>query len=356
MFKRNTKDKIAIIGSYPPPYGGISVHIKRMTDLLPKDTFTLFDQRNNKPEHIHSIGFRGKIKFIKAILLTSSKYKIIHHHTPDKYMRLLLCLLGLVKKNIFLHIHGAGLTDILGERSLLSFLFKKLLKYVHIIGDNERICSYLGKYNPRSIREIDAFVPPIFNNEIFNDFVKKVNIPDAKIVISFMGWFSSYNNEDLYGFDLALKALDILRKEYKLDAIIIASVNGIVDDSIHKQFLDNREKLHLDDKFILINEELKEIWPVFLISDVFIRPTNTDGNSISLKEALWFECSTIASDVVPRPQDVVLFKNRDYIDLAKKIYMISQEKHILKPNERINRIVNKKYNNILLKEIYKIER
>ena len=50
---------------------------------------------------------------------------------------------------------------------------------------------------------------------------------------------------------------------------------------------------------------------------MFIRPTNTDGDAVSIREALDFNIPCIASDVVVRPKEVKLFKNRDIMDLHR---------------------------------------
>ena len=52
---------------------------------------------------------------------------------------------------------------------------------------------------------------------------------------------------------------------------------------------------------------------------IFIRPTNTDGDSISVREALYFDIPCISSDVVPRPPGTIVFKNRNTDDLIIKI-------------------------------------
>ena len=54
-----------------------------------------------------------------------------------------------------------------------------------------------------------------------------------------------------------------------------------------------------------------------------MRPTNTDGDANSLREALYFEVSSIASDAAARPDGTILFKNRDANDFISKV------KHIL---------------------------
>jgi glycosyltransferase involved in cell wall biosynthesis len=59
-----------------------------------------------------------------------------------------------------------------------------------------------------------------------------------------------------------------------------------------------------DNTFVASN--IGELWPLMRRSDLFLRLTNTDGASVSLREALHFGCPIIATDVVPRPEGVML--------------------------------------------------
>lgn len=63
--------------------------------------------------------------------------------------------------------------------------------------------------------------------------------------------------------------------------------------------------------------------------DMFIRPTNTDGDALSIREALTLKKPAIASNVCKRPEGTVLFENRNIDDLySKTIRMIDNyEKH-----------------------------
>lgn len=53
--------------------------------------------------------------------------------------------------------------------------------------------------------------------------------------------------------------------------------------------------------------------------DVFVRPTNTDGDAVSLREALYFWIPSVASDAVQRPEGTVLFNSRDIDDFTAKV-------------------------------------
>lgn len=47
--------KIFIIGSYPPPFGGISVHVQRVTTYLNTSEYILYNTSPN--------GYTGAVKF-----------------------------------------------------------------------------------------------------------------------------------------------------------------------------------------------------------------------------------------------------------------------------------------------------
>jgi len=347
------KYKIAIIGSYPPPFGGISVHIQRVVNLLRDDEYILYNTAPNND--INAVHFYGKQKLLILLSFFFKKFRLIHHHTPDKTVRLLLCFLGYFKKNIYLHIHGASLEDNFSEGSISSFLIKKMLKNVSVIADNSRILKIAKKYNPKDIYQIDAFLPSAYNEQVYTSVIEKITLPKAEIIISMVGWFTEFRDTDLYGYDLLPELLHRLRGEYNLDVAIVASVNGIISENIHNRFINRVSEFKMEEYISLITDEMKEIWPIYLRSDIFIRPTISDGSSVALLEAMWFEAKTIASDAVPRPDNVVLFKDRDVNDLVDKIRLII-EKGFLSGKERLNNIKNKKFKSKLMKEIYKIER
>ena len=345
--------KIAIIGPYPPPFGGISVHIQRLLEYLPRESYLLFNESNTPVPG--QISFNGKIRqLIKVFIFLFKSFKLIHHHTPSNKMRALLCFIAFFRKNIYLHVHGVSMESALNSKGLLGLILRNCLRNVYIIADNPDIAEQVLKYRPREICQIDAFIPPKYNEQVYNEFNETVEIPDAEIIVCMMGWFKRNNNEDLYGFDIALEALQVLINEYHLDIAVTASVNGITDRDIYAGFLKKRENYSLSKKFQLILDPLPEIWPLYLNSHIFIRPSNTDGNALSIKEALWFECKVVASDAVIRPEGTRLHKNRDAYDLANKILEITKEK-IIPLEARIEIIKNKKFQNKLIKDIYGLE-
>jgi glycosyltransferase involved in cell wall biosynthesis len=67
--------------------------------------------------------------------------------------------------------------------------------------------------------------------------------------------------------------------------------------------------------------------------DVMIRATSTDGDSISVKEALYLGKKVICSNVVSRPKETILYNYNDKEDLVTIINNIHKRTNpMLNPN------------------------
>jgi len=76
--------------------------------------------------------------------------------------------------------------------------------------------------------------------------------------------------------------------------------------------------------------------PVLKTCDVFIRATSTDGDSISVKEALFFGKLVIATNVVSRPQECLLYEPKDQDALAERI----RESHLRLGAHQVKMTIN----------------
>src|SRR5690606_7512387 len=60
-------------------------------------------------------------------------------------------------------------------------------------------------------------------------------------------------------------------------------------------------------------------------ADIILRPTNTDGDALTVREGLFLGKKVIASDVVKRPEGPYIFKNRDLNSLMDVIYEVKSD-------------------------------
>ena len=109
-----------------------------------------------------------------------------------------------------------------------------------------------------------------------------------------------------------------LKNVYPNLGFVFALANEKVNtEYINKMHLRIKE-LNLEENFYFLTGQ-KELWPIFKKASLMIRPTNTDGDALSIREALYFKCPAIASDICDRPEGTILFKNRNLDDLCDKV-------------------------------------
>lgn len=359
MDKRNNKRKVAIVGPYPPPYGGISVHIQRVLGYLEQVKYDYDFYLENRAEDsiLAHYKFYGFEKLVSLFKLLSKRYVLIHHHSPNWKIRITLSIYGMLGKDVYLHIHGTSLKEIIENGGIKSFLTRKLLRFINVIADNEDIAQLAQKYSPKSLVVIDAFLPPLYKEDIYKEFIGKYEelLQRRNYIISMVGWFANYGDDDLYGFDITLRALRRFKREIDKDVLLLASINGVRSDGLQQKIKSYIVENNLNDNVLFIYEELPEIWPIYIVSSVFIRPTCTDGSALSVKEAAWFETPVIASDCVPRPEGVILFKNRSPDELFRRLTQVYKSNNGSKNVEhKIRKVKNKKFKYKLFDEIYKL--
>lgn len=126
------------------------------------------------------------------------------------------------------------------------------------------------------------------------------------------------NNIDIYGLDLLIRLVDSL-KEKGIDVGLVFCLPMIGDIEYYQKCLLLIKQQNLVDDILIVQEEIANGFEVWKLSDLFIRPTSTDIEGLSVKEALYCGTPVIVSDVCKRPKDAILFKSRDYDDLELKV-------------------------------------
>ena len=72
-------------------------------------------------------------------------------------------------------------------------------------------------------------------------------------------------------------------------------------------------------RLLMMTEPLDDLSRLLQASDLFVRPTNTDGDANSIRGALRLGTPVVTSDVVRRPEQCVLFHTRDMDDFERVV-------------------------------------
>ena len=80
------KKKILLIGPYPPPYGGVSMHIKRLKALFSEGfDIDIVDESREKKEGIFNLRSLNIFGYLYKVLKTD----IVHIHSGKFFFRML---------------------------------------------------------------------------------------------------------------------------------------------------------------------------------------------------------------------------------------------------------------------------
>lgn len=322
--------RVAILGIFPPPFGGVSVHIKRVMDCLSlQNNMLLFwstEQRSRRffPLYIIRLWWR---------LLVYRPAYVYYHSTYLTTSIVELAALVLLRKimKYKLHIVDHDCRHVYQRYELTKRLYRWVVKNIDGL-----IC--IGSATKKSYSDTgiiaahlsveDAFIPPVKRNErlIWNTYPSSLMVfmkEQTPLLLMSAAHLMLRNKKDMYGVDAAITLLADIADEYP-DAGLLIGLPHIGDLDYFIYLQKYMKKLRVSERIYILHGN-KEIWPLFERIDLFIRPTLTDGDSISVREALHFKVPVVASDVCIRPAGVHYFTTNNNGDAARVTKKILRE-------------------------------
>ena len=321
---------IVQVGPYPEPIGGISIYIKRMKQYLDLKGLEneVWDLSNvNKDiQGVTNIRFR----YVPFKYLFRRDIKLIHYNICGISHKIYI---GIFNKLFFkrrkkiLTIHGES-KDLFNNNALI---IKSLNSFDAIIcvkaGDKEYLCT---KGINKPIYEIPAFIFPTAEAESIAipnyilDFINSKNF----IISANASSIQFYDNKDLYGIDMCIDLIEKLNKSRK-DVVMVFCIPYINNIEYFNKLKSEIRNRGIESKFLFVNEKI-ELYPIIKRTDLFLRPTNSDGYGVSIAEAIYNNVPAIASDVCVRPEGTILFKSRDMDDLYNKTVEVIENYDLFK--------------------------
>ena len=312
--------KIALLGPYPPPYGGVSVHIERLKkkleekgiDCIVYDFFGARDQKDVYNVVTVSEPARWWLKYF-----FTAKEDVIHVHVSSWFLRAVAGLMTLLGKKIVVSIHGESLDDSLREGS---WFRKQVIKFAlkrtsFIITGNEKIRGLalsLG-VDPQKVARIPAFILPTIEEEDYKKVPQYVwqFINEHKPVLSANAFRITFRNGiDVYGLDMIVELTARLKNSYQKLGVVFC-LPSIGDKKYFDKLNQEIEQRGVSEHILFVTQPLEEAYPIWHKTDIFLRPTVMDGDALSVREALYFKTPVVTSDACPRPDGVILFRSRD---------------------------------------------
>lgn len=303
-----------VLGPLPPPLGGVSVHVQRVIARL--------KEQRNDVAHVDTCAeyrYRFFIIYILRLLL------LLCWHRPDQ-----------------VHLHTLYLSNGLCELQWIMRL-KKMLHYDVLLIEHD--CRYLYKRSEKWKRRLNELLPHVAQ-QIFIGNVTAQSYADNNMVsaqksatesaflppdeIEEQAILASYPQElfqfmenhsplllanafqlslldgkDLYGFDSCIELLWKVKMIHHNVGFIFV-LGSIGNQLYYQQLLQMIAAYDLTDNcYFLIGQ--RQLWPLHKKIDLFVRPTLSDGASVSIEEALWIGKPVIATNVCQRPAQVAVY-------------------------------------------------
>lgn len=308
------KKKILQIGPYSAT-GGVSTHIKRLAETFKENyDFSFIDESPITDEKQEVFNLRSGHIFKYLSLIKNAD--VVHIHTAIWWLLVIHILVSFfIGKKIIVTFHS--------KHTLTNSLYKWIIKRTLILTTKVVVVShsFYEILNYKKVLVHNAFIPPILANEekLNKELINHINEnKDKKLIVGNAFKLVLNNNEDLYGLDLLIDIAKKIKQDKLFYKIIYVVASNDDKFQLLKKYTTIIEQENLTKTLTLLNYPLSFV-NLILASDLVVRPTNTDGDALTIREALFFNKPVIASDVVDRPKGTILFKNRDVNDLYTKI-------------------------------------
>jgi glycosyltransferase involved in cell wall biosynthesis len=292
-----SKPLLLIIGKVPPPIGGVTIHVQRLYSKLKKISYPF-------------VFFSLSIKNILIILRVILSVKIVHLHSSNPYIRFILALYcRLLSKKILITYHGN-----IGRFSIYKNQIDNLSIRLAFVPIALNQGSYMiSRSINKNTRLISAFIPPDIN-ELYDSVETEKKIYEFSKNYKLLFFTNAFNvsfdsrGKETYGISQLVNIFFQLPDK----GLIFSDPSGN-----YKKYLETKFS-SLPDNLLILNYN-HDFITVIRHASVMIRATTTDGDSLSVREALFLGKRVIASDCVSRPNGVILYKTGNQDDLMRII-------------------------------------
>lgn len=319
--------QILLIGPYPPPHGGISVHVAQARRLLKQeghDCRVLNLHRGSAPSAEY-ISVRSAWDLLSIVWDCGKRKWIVHCHINGHNLRswlvAWLCgFAGFRSPARLLTIHSglapAYLEHENGGSRFLAWLTCSLYhRIICVSPEVEEAVHSLG-ISQKRLDLLPAFLPGSH---------ERVELP-----VWLQEWISSHRPLlctalcflPEYGFGNLVEALEVLRHRFPRLGCLVLGGGAQAEEG--RSLV---RKHGLEDVTALLGDVDHDLALTLMArSHLFVRATLKDGDAVSVREALSLGVPVVATNVGMRPQGTVLCRPGDPADLVSKIVAVLSER------------------------------
>jgi glycosyltransferase involved in cell wall biosynthesis len=324
----NEPRQLAVYGELPPPFGGVTVHVRRLTARLQGAGITCRVYNPATESHGKVLtgvtqirkNWRGFLRFLCTV-----PEPVVHLHTNNfSALTSAAWVLKRRGKKVLATIHNQYMLRMCQESVLRYWQqqagLSRIDQFIAVSGKIEGQLRELGVPESRTT-VAPAFLPPgpeELCESLLPDDLRRFLDSHSPIVAT-QGFFGNFiDGQHVYAFELIAELAERLRNRWPRVGVYTA-VSGTRDAAHRSRILRLRRELKLDQDWVLWERAFPAV-AMFRRCNLFVRPTTTDGDSVSVRECLSMGIPVVASDSVTRPAGCTLFRNLDINSLETAVY------------------------------------
>lgn len=328
MTRRESTIRVVLVGAYPPPFGGVQVHMESLKRHLESRGHGCFVVNLGKNKNLRGPDIASPRNSLRtALLLLRFRRAVCHlHYGGTLHTRLILLTLfaGIVfRRRCAVTIHSGGLPVSVMPSGLGAWIIRTSFNLqAKIICVNRQIAAYFEaiKVDGKRIEVISPYDFHVHRPEA-GDPPPAVQrfIRDKHTIICNIGLL-----EPEYELEMLLRVFKRFHRENPESGLIL-----IGSGSLHEKLERLIDETGLRGKAILCGDLDHGIaLKILAASSCYVRASCYDGDCISLREAIHLGVPAIASDTGMRPEGAVLFPIGNEEELLSKLRGINPQNGI----------------------------
>lgn len=314
---------VALVGGYPPPYGGCSVHVQRLREALDGDDWSvtvvdLYGSRSDVKRGVVRCGDRVPGNLLRAIsALRLRAPHIVHVHVSA--MRafalagwpLLLSLPRATRTVLTVH-SGSFSRDWqrlpAWRRAVIGSLVRRFDRIIAVSEEQRDVLREIG-VDANRVTVAAAFVPPSAVDGPESRAVASARAAGAAVVVA-SGFAQRH-----YGFHDIIAAIERLRADGKNITFALCWYRSF--DPAYVAEIER--KLRAVPSLVFRDVPPERFAAVLAASSCYVRATDRDGDAVAIREAAYFSRPVVASNAVVRPHGTRVYPHGEVAALAAAI-------------------------------------
>lgn len=317
-------DRLAILGSYPPPFGGVATHTKRLLPLLESAgiearVYNAVSSAEAPPQVVSVYAHRHR--WLVDFAVRGGERAVYVLSDRIEAWALLAASARLRGKRLAIRLRNSVVPDLLqqgGPRlATAAWALRQADLVVGVSALLTRCAQDLGVPPEKTLHQPGFLAPTAAEtDEALIDAPTRAFMEAHQPLIAANGKVNWYRGEDLYGLDLLVSLVAKLKPAFPRLGLVVCFWDHQPRDASYLQTLKDNARAAGIAEQIHFRLKPKPFVPVLKQAQLFVRPTRTDGDANSVREALHLGVPALASDVVERPDGAKLFPSGNAEALA----------------------------------------